>query len=44
MTHKETKTLISEIVKMRDTLRDAIDDTRLGLYFPKNKTEKTMAL
>ena len=40
MTHKETKTLISEIVKMRDT----IDDTRLGPYFPKNKTEKTMAV
>ena len=40
MTHKETKALISEIVKMRDT----IDDSRLGPYLPKNKTEKTMAL
>ena len=40
ITHKETKTLISEIVKMRDT----VEDTARSPYFPQNKTEKTMAM
>ena len=40
ISHKETKTLIGEIIKIRDT----IEDTKLGPSLPKNKTWTEMAM